>query len=162
MNNAAIQTLLDDCSIELQEIEQIITVFKQTHSIVPYLTNYAVIKCCGTIEYSFKTIISEYHNSIPAQAKNYIDKTFTNSSMNPSKENICKSLRNFDSNWNDQFKLKLKNDPDSSQIESSLSSLNNARNNFAHGGHPNVSFKSVKQYFEDSKKVIEFLDDIIK
>ena len=33
---------------------------------------------------------------------------FRNSSINPSKENICKSLERFDANWNEQFKSQLK------------------------------------------------------
>lgn len=120
-----------------------------------------IIKCCGTIENAFKAIISDYHQTIPVQAKNYIESTFTNSSMNPSKDNICKSLKKFDNNWNTQFKSKLSLEPNTYQLDTSLKSLNDARNEFAHGGHPRISHTSVKQYFEHSVRIIELLDEVI-
>lgn len=161
MNNQTALTSLNDCSTELAKLQQIIDVFGQSHSIVPFLTNYAVIKCCGTIENCFKIIISDFHNSLPPQAKNYIENTFLYSSMNPTKDNICKSLVKFDEQWNINFKAKLVIEPDKSRIESSLSSLNEARNAFAHGGNPGVSFSSVVTYFNDSKRVIEILDEVV-
>lgn len=161
MNNQTALNSLNDCSIELTKLQQIIDVFGQSHSIVPFLTNYAIIKCCGTIENCFKIIISDFHNSLPYQAKNYIENTFLYSSMNPSKDNICKSLMKFDEQWNSNFKLKLSVEPNKSRIESSLSSLNEARNAFAHGGNPGVSFSSVVTYFSDSKRVIEILDEVV-
>ncbi|MBK9554688.1 MAG: hypothetical protein IPO47_02445 [Bacteroidetes bacterium] len=140
MNNQTALQSLNDCSIELDKLQKIIEVFGQSHSIVPFLSNYAVIKCCGTIENCFKIIISDFHNSLPPQAKNYIENTFLYSSMNPSKENICKSLKKFDKQWNINFKAKLASEIDTNRIESSLSSLNEARNTFAHGSNPGVSF----------------------
>ncbi|WP_396196262.1 HEPN domain-containing protein [Flavobacterium sp.] len=162
MNNLSAKQSIEDCSLEMNEIQKIIDVFGQSHSIVPYLTNYAIIKCCGTIENTFKTILSDFHNTLPIQAKNYIETTFTNSSMNPSKENICKSLKRFDENWNTEFKQKLDLETNKSQIDSSLKSLTDARNEFAHGGYPRVSFGSVITYFNDSKKIIEIIDDVVK
>ena len=154
-------TSLNDCSAELTKLQQIIEVFGQSHSIVPFLTNYAIIKCCGTIENCFKVIISDFHNSLPPQAKNYIENTFLYSSMNPSKHNICKSLIKFDKQWNSNFKAKLSTEPHKNRIESSLNSLNEARNAFAHGSSPGVSFSSVIMYFNDSKKIIEILDEVV-
>lgn len=162
MNNTTVCNSLIDCSLELQKIQESINFVGQTHSIVPFLTNYALIKCCGTIENSFKTIISDFHNALPPQAKNYIIETFYNSSMNPSKHNIHQTLCKFDVNWNNSFKDRLNAEIDKSRIESSLKSLNEARNEFAHGGRPNISFNNIVAYFEDSKKIIEILDDIIQ
>jgi hypothetical protein len=162
MNNLGAKQNIDNCSLEMEEIQKIIDVFGQSHSIVPYLTHYAIIKCCGTIENTFKAILTDFHNTLPIQAKNYIETSFTNSSMNPSKENICKSLKRFDENWNIEFKQKLDLELHKSQIDSSLKSLNDARNEFAHGGYPRVSFGSVKTYFNDSKRIIEIIDDVVK
>ncbi len=161
MNNQTALQSLNDCSIELDKLQKIIEVFGQSHSIVPFLSNYAVIKCCGTIENCFKIIISDFHNSLPPQAKSYIENSFLYSSMNPSKENICKSLKKFDKQWNINFKAKLASEIDTNRIESSLSSLNEARNTFAHGSNPGVSFASVVTYFNDSRRVIEILDEVV-
>lgn len=162
MNNQTALQNLNDCLIELQKIQESINFVGQSHSIVPFLTNYAIIKCCGTIENAFKTIITDFHNTLPQQAKNYIEETFYKSSMNPSKDNIHKSLERFDPNWNAIFKQKLSQEPDKSRIESSLKSLNEARNEFAHGGRPTVSFQSIQLYFNDAKRIIEIIDEVVQ
>jgi hypothetical protein len=161
MNNLTALASLDDCAAELVRINHVIIAFGPAHDVVPFLTNYAIIKCCGTIEFCFKLIISDFHNALPPQAKSYIENTFTNSSMNPTKENICKSLKQFDPAWNTQFKALLAADADSAQLESSLKSLNDARNAFAHGSNPGVSFNSASDYFRDSRKIIVFLDTVV-
>jgi len=126
------------------------------------LTNYAIIKCCGTIENAFKTVITDFHNTLHQQAKNYIEETFYKSSINPSKDNIHKSLEKFDPAWNTAFKAKLNLEKDRARIESSLKSLNDARNEFAHGGRPTVSFQSIFLYFNDAKRIIEILDEVVQ
>lgn len=162
MNNQTARQSLNDCALELDKLQSIIDLFGQSHFIVPYLTNYAIMKCCGTIENTFKIIITDFHSSLPSQAKNYIENTLLNSSMNPSKENICKTLKKFDEQWNTEFKTKLDNEQNKSRLESSLHSLNEARNSFAHGGNPTVSISGLTIYFNDSKRIIEILDDVVK
>ena len=152
---------LNECSVELEKIKLSIDFMGQSHSIVPFLTNYAIIKCCGTIENSFKTILTDFHSSLPPQAKNYIEDTFYKSSMNPSKSNIHKSLEKFDPKWNSEFKRKLNLELNKTRIEFSLNSLNQARNAFAHGGKPVISFNSIIIYFHDSRRIIELIDEIV-
>jgi hypothetical protein len=161
MNNQTALVSLDDCAAELVRIEHVIIAFGPAHDVVPFLTNYAIIKCCGTIEFCYKLIISDFHNSLPPQARKYIESTFTNSSMNPTKENICKSLKQFDLDWNNQFKNILTADPYNEELESSLKSLNDARNAFAHGSNPGVSFNSTVKYFNDARKIIDILDAVV-
>jgi len=161
MNNRTASSKLADCSTELTQLQLIIQVMGQSNPIVPFLTNYAIMKCCGTIESCFKIIITDFHSTLPSQARNYIENTFLNSSMNPSKENICSSLKKFDPSWNTSFKNKLSLEIDKARIEGSLSSLNDARNAFAHGSSASISFASVITYFNDSKRVIELLDEVI-
>ena len=161
MNNLTVLQNLNDCTNELQKIQESINFVGQAHSIVPFLTNYAVIKCCGTIENSFKTIITDFHSISTIQAKKYIVETFYNSSMNPNKSNIRNSLKKFDSNWDTQFVGKLDLEINKSRIESSLQSLNEARNQFAHGGSPAVSFTNIVTYYNDAKRIIEILDEVV-
>ncbi len=161
MNNLTALESLEDCAAELVRINHVIIAFGPAHDVVPFLTNYAIIKCCGTIELCFKLIISDFHNTLPLQAKRYIESTFTNSSMNPTKDNICKSLKQFDLDWNKQFKDMLGADPDNGRLESSLKSLNDARNAFAHGSNPGVSFNSTVVYFNDARKIIDILDTVV-
>lgn len=162
MNNQNAQASINTCLTELETIKMLIESMGRLSNPVPFLTKYAIIKSCGTIEYCFKTIISDVHENQSQQVINYINSTFRNSSMNPSKDNICKSLSKFDTNWHQIFKSRLSEHHSNKKIEDSLNSLNTARNSFAHGGYPSASFDNVLEYFKDSVEVIKILDAIVK
>lgn len=162
MNNVKAAQLIEACVIELDDINGIIQQTNPFDEIIPFLTNYAIIKSCGTIEQSFKAIIADFcqANQNP-QVQNYIQNTFRESSQNPSYDNICRSLAAFDTNWNDSFKKKIQKKKNSFKLKTSLKSLNEARNTFAHGSKTSVSFSSVVDYFQDSLVIIETLDSVV-
>ena len=161
MNNQEAQDSIDKCLEELQRIYHLVEGHGGTSPIVPFLTNYAIVRACGTIEYSFKTILSDSLSGHSSQIANYIDHTIRNSSMNPSRENICKTLKKFDDTWNSEFKSRLNNHTDSARIKSSIDSLNSSRNSFAHGDPLTSSFDDIRNYFNDSIVIIEILDDLV-
>lgn len=77
MNNTDVQQLLDNCDVELTHIASIITSLGGTNLTVPYLNKYSVIKSCGTIEISFKTLIADYCSKrSKSQVKNFLNKKF--------------------------------------------------------------------------------------
>jgi RiboL-PSP-HEPN len=159
MNNPDIQALVDECDNDFARIETLILALTSINPAVPYLTKYAIIKACGTLEQSFKLLISDFSCAGQSiQIKKFIDISFRESSINPSLDNIHKSLKKFDEQWNNNFKAFLDADTNISRIKSSINSLNNARNLFAHGGNPTVTFNDVKDYFEDAKKIIEYIE----
>lgn len=159
MNNPDIQALIDECDNDFNRIESLIFVLTSINPAVPYLTKYAIIKACGTLEQAFKLLISDFScTGQSTQVKKFIDISFRESSINPSLDNIHKSLKKFDEQWNNNFKDFLDADTNISRIKSSVNSLNNARNLFAHGGNPTVTFNDVKDYFEDAKKIIEYIE----
>lgn len=162
MNNSSATEVIAGCNLELEKIHNIIQGLGSTSHPVPYLTKYAIIKACGTIEYCFKTILADtYADGQSQQIKNYIDNTFRNSSMNPSMDKINRVLKQFDEEWNIKFKTELNLLEHKERIIDSLKSLNQARNTFAHGGNPTASFENIRSYFTDSIKVIEILDRIV-
>jgi hypothetical protein len=159
MNNQDVQTLIEECDSDFERIEKIIEVLQNTNPAVPYLTKYAIIKACGTLEQAFKVMISDFScTGQSAQVKKFINISFRESSINPNLDNIHKSLKKFDDQWNENFKNLLNADIDIAKIRSSIKSLNNARNLFAHGGNPTVTFNDVVDYFSDAKKIINYLD----
>jgi len=163
MNNNDVYQIIVNCKNELNNIKKIINNLKQTSNIIPYLTKYTVIKTCGTIELSFKTLISDFcSKNQNKQIKNYLDKTIRNSSMNPSIDNIFNLLKKFDSSWHFKFKKIIKNHKKSNKIIFSIKSLNETRNLFAHGGNPTITFHSIINYFYDSIVIIYILDNILK
>lgn len=161
MNNQNAQIYINNCLAELQGIDDLINGLGHLSRPVPYLTKYAVIKSCGTIESCFKTIISDIHANQSSQIQNYIDKTIRKSSMNPSHKNICTTLKRFDSQWNENYKEKLNLHTDSQRLKDSLRSLNEARNTFAHGGNITQTFQQIKNYFTDSVEIIKIIDEVI-
>lgn len=161
VNNNAKNSIID-CLKELESIEKMIESSGPTTTIVKYLTRYSIIRTCGTIEYSFKTIISDHkYDQHSEQIQRFIDEKFRNSSMNPNYDNICKALGSFDNNWCNNFKDKIKNDPHSNKLRDSLKSLNRARNDFAHGKSPTVSFQYIFDYFIDSVAIIQKMESSI-
>lgn len=161
MNNLEAQDSIDKCLNELNRIYHVVEGLGGTSPIVPFLTNYAIVRACGTIEFSFKTIISDSISGHSTQISNYIDHTIRNSSMNPSRDNISKTLKKFDEAWNTEFKDRLNSHPDSARIKSSIDSLNSSRNSFAHGDPLTSSFDDIRNYFNDSVIVIGILDEIV-
>lgn len=162
MNNQTVDDLFQECLNEFDRIDRLIEVLTSTNPAVPFLTKYAIIKACGTIEQSFKTIIYDYAcRDQSLHVKNFISSSFKESSLNPSLNNIHSSLTKFNEDWNEKFKENLKAEPNIERIRSSLRSLNNARNQFAHGVNLSMTFNDIKLYFEDSMKVIEHLEKSI-
>ena len=160
MNNQEAQENIDKCHEELERIYHLIR-GHGTSPIVPFLTNYSIVKACGTIEFCFKTIISDSLSVHSTQIANYIDNTIRNSSMNPSRDNIYRTLRKFDEGWSSDFKKQLNNHKHSARLKSSIDSLNSSRNSFAHGDPLTPSFDDIKNYFNDSVIIIEILDEIV-
>lgn len=161
MNNENALASIYVCQAELQRIFHLIEGLGHMSPVVPFLTNYSIVRACGTVEYCFKTIISDLHAGHSTQVQNYVDNTIRNSSMNPSRENICKTLKRFDEEWNTNFKNKLNAHEHSARIKSSIDSLNTARNSFAHGETPSSSFENIKNYFEDSIIILKLLDEVV-
>lgn len=161
MNNQNAQASINVCNEELQRIFHLIEGLGHMSPVVPFLTNYSIVRACGTIEFCFKTIISDLHAGHSPQVQNYVDNTIRNSSINPSRDNICKTLRRFDDEWNSKFKDKLNTHEHSARLKSSIDSLNTARNSFAHGETPSSSFENIKNYFEDSVIILEMLDEVV-
>ncbi|MHC1731334.1 MAG: HEPN domain-containing protein [Bacteroidales bacterium] len=162
MNNNDVQKLLDDCDSELTHINSFIATLGPGNLIVPYMNKYAVIKSCGTIEISFKTLIADFCNRrSKIQIKAFINKKVRESSANPTLERIIQMLKEFDETWGDSLRTQLQTLPNYLSIQTSIKSLVDARNDFAHGGNPSIAFNDVRTYFTESKNIIVTLDQII-
>ena len=162
MNNSEVQQLLTNCDNELTHIDGIIQNLGGTNLIVPYLNKYSVIKSCGTIEITFKTLIADFcsKRSKP-QVKNFLNKKVRENSANPSYNRILQILADFDNTWVTNFKNQMQALQNYNSITSSIQSLVDARNDFAHGGSPTITFSDIRHYFNEAKFLIETLDNVI-
>ena len=163
MNNLEVEKILESCDNELNRIENILNELGGTHEITPFINKYSVIKSCGTIEVSYKALIADFCtlNGI-SQIKKFINTKVRKNSSNPKYRTIVNMLAEFDENWSSNFKNKMQADSNYDRIIMSIDSLVSARNEFAHGGNPSISFNDVKNYFSDAKFVIHTLDKIIQ
>jgi hypothetical protein len=162
MNNPDVAQILSGCDAELVHVQAIILNLGITSAVVPYLTKYAVVRAFGSIETSFKAVIADYcsHRS-KKQVKRFIDRRIRDGSANPTITNIHKFLLDFDKNWHAGFKSQLDAEPNKSALTTSLQSLVDARNDFAHGGNPTTSLTDVVQYFGHAKRIIEIMDAVV-
>ena len=162
MNNNQVEMLLDDTKEDLKRVKVIIDSLGISSNIVPYLNKYAIIKACGAMEVAFKSIIADTCNKrSKRQVKKFINNKVRENSMNPSYGNICKTLGAFDDEWKKEFKHDINTHNDKTIIHTSIQSLVDARNSFAHGGNPGVTINDTLLYFENFRKAIEILDIVV-
>ena len=162
MNNTEVQILVDQCETELQHVKGIIVGLGITSAIVPYLTKYALIKACGTIEVSFKSIIADFCSKrSKKQIKRFLTRRVRENSANPSYSNICALIKDFDEDWHSLFKTLIDANPRKSTLLDHLESLVDGRNEFSHGGNPTISINNIIDYFADAKIVIGILDSVV-
>lgn len=163
MDNTDVEQLLDDCQTDIASVEMLIIGIGVTSNVVPYLTKYSLIKACGTIEQAFKSLIADHcERRTKTQVKRFITRKIRENSANPSYENICSLLNDFDENWKQGFKATINAKANKTALKTSLQSLVDSRNEFAHGGSPNLSIGDIKQYYRDAREVIEALDAVVQ
>jgi hypothetical protein len=162
MNNDDVKKELDRCWAELNHVKTLIDGLGIASAIVPYLTKYTIIRACGAIELSFKTIIADHcSHRCKKQIKRFLSRRVREGSANPSFDIICRFLLDFDEDWNASFKKQISLHPDKASLLTSLQSLVDARNDFAHGGNPGASISDILTYFTNARRVIEIMDNVI-
>lgn len=160
MYNTDVETILNDCLADLVNVEVIINRDSLSPS-VRYLTNYALIKACSTIERCFKKIIADRIENLAPIMSCYLDKEVRESSVNPRYDRMSKCLEKFNQNWGNEFKLRVRRHSDSLRIKGSLESLVNNRNTFAHTGSCTCSFVDVSSFYVDASEFIKIMDDVV-
>lgn len=162
MNNPDVEKSLLDCEDDLNRVKNIIDSMGIMSNVVPYLNKYAIIRACGAIEVGFKTIIADCcSNGSNLQVRKFINAKVRENSMNPRYSLMLKLAEEFDEVWAKSFKSKVNAHIKKDEILSSLESLVDCRNEFAHGGNPNPSVYDVIKYFNDAKIFIAILDEVV-
>ncbi len=161
MNNHSVAQILQDCSDELHNIRALLVGLGDGAKPTPYVKKYAVIRATGAIEVGFKKIIADkVDDGHSIQIKNFIRKKVRESSFNPKFGLIENLLIEFDQRWKDKFDelLALEDKP---ALKGALAELVNARNEFAHGGNPDIDINKTISCFENGCKVLEILDQVV-
>ena len=157
MIDAVLLNILEDCTNEIDNIEERIERDK-FDSIVPYLTKYALIRACSSIELVYKEMIVQVLSEGASDlTKKFIESNIRDSSSNPSSGQIERLLQSLNEDWKIKFHDKLKG----TEEKGALNSLVTNRNAFAHGRTMTASIQEVKNYFKKSKSVLIWLDEIL-
>ena len=92
--NSELRNILNECSSELDDIEQRIDQLKVFDKESKYLTCYALIKACGTAEFVYRSIIADYFAKFQDdKIDQYIDNTVRKGSMSATYDNMLKLLQ---------------------------------------------------------------------
>ncbi len=161
MNNPIANQAISDCNDELIKIRNQINQLGSTNSVSGFLTRYSLIKICGTLEICYKTIIADFYEQLAPHLGSFIGYHLRDASMNAKYENICNAIVRFDKTKSDSFKARVQALHNKDKALQSLSDLNTARNEFAHGNIPNLSFNDLCDKFIESIRILEELDSIM-
>lgn len=160
MNNHNVENFLDDCQSDLDAIEHLIMGLG-TSPVCLYLLKYAVILSCSTIEQGFKTLIADYYEKGAPALSCFISKYVRETSKNPTFEIIYQQLSDFDTTKAATFKVNFEVLPNAGTIKGFLTSLKNLRNEVAHGKSITTTISDVKNYYSNSRLLIEELDKVL-
>lgn len=160
MHNKEVEMSIEDCKTEMNKMEVLMEQFGNLAPICNYLTKYAAIRCCGTFEQGYKSIIADFYESFSEELANFITIHVREASANPTYSNICNVINSFDESKCKEFKSKVAKLSDYNKITASLDSLNKNRNSVAHGKDCMASFKEIEYYFTNALEVLKCLDDV--
>jgi hypothetical protein len=120
-----------------------------------YLTYYLCIRVSGFIEDCVRTIFSDY---VDTNSKNSV-KTFAIGKLkkfpNPTWSAILSLVKDFDSNWAEQLKLRI--DPSWSD---GIDSIVSNRNTIAHGGSSSITLNELDGYYRKALLAIDELEKV--
>lgn len=160
MNNIAVAQSIESCKQEMNKLKGLIEMVGVMSPISNFLTKYAAIRCCGTLEQAFKCVIADFYEKFSDELVNFISTHVRESSKNPSFANICNTLNAFDEEKCTDFKKRVSKLDNSKMLRESLESINKVRNSVAHGIQTPTSFGEIIEQFEKSLKIIECLDSV--
>lgn len=158
----SLQDMLDDCDRELEDIGKRIEKTDAYDKIRNYLTNYALIKASGTLEFIYRSIVADYFLKLSdARIENYLDATIRQGSLSVIYDNMCRLLRRFDDKWEKTFKTNVNLEEDGKSLIDSSNSLVKNRHNFAHGKNPTATYLDIMEYYKNVKKLVGIFDDVV-
>lgn len=143
---------------EQNQIDKIISQLG-TYAGDPYfealLVYYLCIRISGFLENCIRIYFLEYSN---LKCKEYV-KTYMENRLkrfpNPTWNEIVKLIKDFNETWVVNLKKSV-----TPQWLSSLESINNNRNNIAHGGTSSITLRELITYYKDVICIIETIENV--
>lgn len=157
-----LRDMLADCTAELDDIGQRIDALPLLDQGCRYLTNYALIKACGTVEFVYRSIVADHFAQLSNdRIDTYLDSTIRRGSNSAKYENMKNLLKKFDPQWCTNFHHAVTKLDNGQRLIAASNSLVANRHNFAHGKSPSATFLEIKQYYLDVVQLIDVFDSIV-
>jgi hypothetical protein len=122
-----------------------------------HLTRYLCVRTSGYLENVTRLLIANFcDGSSPQPISNYIVKK-TKYITNLDYKRLKSLLSEFDINWCAEFDEII-----TDRQKTSINSVISNRNNIAHGNHDSITYRDMKNYYQDVKDVCKILIGIIK
>lgn len=159
--NQQVNDIIEDCRADLKRIFHLIEGLGSLSPTSGYLTKFALIRISGTLEVCYKKLIADYYEGISPDLQRFITIHVRDASLNAKYENICKVLKDFDEGKCTAFKTSINARTDKDDLLHSMSDLNNARNDVAHGDSTSMTFNEMRQKFEKSVLLLQELENVL-
>lgn len=157
-----LQEMLNECINELADIEVRINALPPLDKARQYLSNYALIKACGTAEFVYRSIVADYFSALSnSRIDTYLDSTVRQGSNSAKYDNMRGLLNRFDIQWANDFKAAVQARSDGQRLIAASNSLVTNRHTFAHGKMPTATFRDIKNYYIDVVELIKIFDSIV-
>ena len=153
MNSTAAEELLDSIDVSIKNITNFSNISDLEKA---YLAQYLVVFISGVYEEAIETIMNEKVEELKSKRINkYIASTIHYNFQNPDINKIVKLLNAFDDEWG----RRIKQMPDVNKA--ALGNIVTHKNGIAHGNSFDVTLRAVIKWYEDSRKIIEKIDEIV-
>ena len=153
MNSTAAEELLDSIDVSIKNITNFSNISDLEKA---YLAKYLVVFISGVYEEAIETIMNEKVGELKSKRINkYIASTIHYNFQNPDINKIVKLLNAFDDEWG----RRIKQMPDVNKA--ALGNIVTRKNDIAHGNSFDVTLRAVIKWYEDSRKIIEKIDEIV-
>ncbi|MCG8348560.1 MAG: MAE_28990/MAE_18760 family HEPN-like nuclease, partial [Chloroflexales bacterium] len=117
-----------------------------------HFARYLCILVSGFLENAIITIYSTYaHDKAAPNVANYVE-TQLGRSQNPNMERILQVSGAFNPQWRSDIENNLPG-----EVKDSVNSIVNTRNQIAHGESTGITYITIKNYYDNALKLIDFL-----
>jgi hypothetical protein len=150
MNSQSALKLINSIDQTITEVDSLTNVNPLIDS---YFAKFLVVYICGVYEQTIENILAEFTaaNSSRPEITNYVEKTLHRYFRNPDFSNLIKLIGTFSDTWKDEIN-KL------TSQGLALDSIVNNKNALAHGQSITITLNDIKQYYKESRLIIDTID----
>jgi len=146
------QQRLDSLFKKINEIQKI----SPDSELQAHWARYLCILVSGFLENSISTIYIEYaKKKATPQIVNFVV-TKLEKFQNPRMEKVFQLMDSFDKKWGDQLRIMTEG-----EIKDAVNGIVDSRNSIAHGKSVGISYVTIRNSYESSKKLLDILENIL-